>query len=192
MTVMSAFDIPIHTKNISTRDFAMRTESDAPVSRKERPAPVHVTAALVASCMTVWYALQQTLTDGLHLASCLHFYVAAVLPMLLYDHILAPSRSKNMWVLLILHVGSMLFAYPYDREYVSFRLHVLLLGLALVLTYKHTPPAHSSHYLLAVASSVNSAVSLCIHTQHAEVSSLYYHASFVLLFASLVLMLYAV
>jgi hypothetical protein len=100
MTVMCAFDIPIHTKNISTRDFAMRPESDAPVSRKERPPAVHVAAAILASCMTVWYALQQTLADGVHLASCLHFYVAAIVPMLLYDHILAPSRSRNMWVLL--------------------------------------------------------------------------------------------
>ena len=45
---MSAFDIPIHTKNISTRDFAMRPESDAPVSRKERPPAVHVAAAILA------------------------------------------------------------------------------------------------------------------------------------------------
>lgn len=194
MTVMSAFDIPIHTKNISTRDFAMRVESDPPpekVSRKERHAPIHVTAALVASCMTVWYALQKTLTDDMHLASCIHFYVAAVVPMLLYDHILTPSRSKNMWVLLVLHVGGMLFAYPYDREYVSFRLHALLLGLALVGVYKQELPVHSSQYLLAVGSSANSAVSLCIYTQYAEASSLYYHASFVLLFVATVLILYA-
>lgn len=192
MTVMCAFDIPIHTKNISTRDFAMRPESDAPVSRKERPPAVHVAAAILASCMTVWYALQQTLADGVHLASCLHFYVAAIVPMLLYDHILAPSRSRNMWVLLALHVGGMLFAYPYHREYVSFRLHALLLGLALVLSYKHAPAVHHSHYLLAVAASVNSAVSLVIHIQHAEASSLYYHASFLLLFGAVVLMLYTV
>lgn len=193
MTVMSAFDIPIHNKNISTRDFAMRAESDPPLEKmckKERHAPIHVTAALVASCMTVWYALQRTLTDDMHLASCIHFYVAAIVPMLLYDHILTPSRSKNMWVLLVLHVGGMLFAYPYDREYVSFRFHVLLLGLAVVGIYKHGPPVHSSQYLLAVGSSANSAVSLCVYTQYTEASSLYYHASFVLLFVAVVLMLY--
>jgi hypothetical protein len=192
MTVMSAFDIPIHTKNISTRDFAMRTESDPPldkICRKERHAPIHVTAALVASCMTVWYALQKTLADDMHLASCIHFYVAAVVPMLLYDHILTPSRSKNMWVLLVLHVGGMLFAYPYDREYVSFRLHLLLLGLAIVGIYKQVP-VHSSQYLFVVGSSANSAVSLCVYTQDTEASFLYYHASFVLLFVAVVLMLY--
>ena len=191
---MSAFDIPIHTKNISTRDFAMRTESEPPpekMSRKERHAPIHATAALVASCMTVWYALQQTLADGMQLASCIHFYVAALVPMLLYDHILAPSRSKNMWVLLALHVGGMLFAYPYDREHVSFRFHALLLGLALVGIYNQGPPVHSSRYLLLVGASANSAVSLCIYAQHAEASVLYYHASFVLLFAAVVVMLYA-
>lgn len=194
MTVMSAFDIPIHTKNISTRDFAMRAEIEPPlekICRKERHAPIHVTAALVASCMTVWYALQGTLTDGMHLASCIHFYVAAVVPMLLYDHILTPSRSKNMWVLLVLHVGGMLFAYPYDRDYISLRFHVLLLGLALVCIYKHGPAVHSSQYLLAIGSSANSAVSLCIYAQYAEASFLYYHASFVLLFVAVVLMLYA-
>jgi hypothetical protein len=191
MTVMCAFDIPIHTKNISTRDFAVRPESDVHVSRKERPPAVHVAAAILASCMTVAYALQQG-PAGVHLASCIQFYVAALVPMLLYDHILAPSRSRNVWALLVLHVAGMLFAYPYDREYVSFRLHALLLGLALVLSYKHAPAVHHSHYLLAVAASVNSAVSLVIHIQHAEASSLYYHASFLLLFGAVVLMLYTV
>ena len=69
---------------------------------------MHACAVLLASSMTVWYALQQSFTVGMHLAPCIQFYVAAVVPLLLYEHILAPSRSKNMWVLLVLHVGSML------------------------------------------------------------------------------------
>ena len=42
MHTMSAFDIPIHTKNISTRDFAVRHETEAPAARKERAPGAHV------------------------------------------------------------------------------------------------------------------------------------------------------
>jgi hypothetical protein len=54
---MSAFDIPIHTKNISTRDFAVRHDADAPVPKKERPQPSHVVWLHLA-----WPALVSTLT----------------------------------------------------------------------------------------------------------------------------------
>jgi hypothetical protein len=192
MAVMSAFDIPIHTKNISTRDFAVRPEIDAQVHKKERPPAMHACAVLLASSMTVWYALQQSLTVGMHLAPCIQFYVAAVVPLLLYEHILAPSRSKNMWALLVLHIGSMLLAFPYDREVLSFRLHALVLVLSLALQYQQWPPAQNYTNLLAVAAILNSAASLCIHAEHPHDSSLHYHLSFVLLFASVVVMLYAV
>ena len=192
MAVMSAFDIPIHTKNISTRDFAVRPETDAQVHRKERPPAMHVCAALFASSLTVWYALQLSLTVGMHLASCIEFYVAAVVPLLLYDHILAPSRSKNMWALLVLHVGSMLLAYPYDHDLVSLRLHALVLLVSLTLQYQQWPPAHNYTNLLAVAAILNSAASMLMHAEHPQDSSLHYHVSFVLLFASVVVMLYAV
>jgi len=191
MTVMCAFDIPIHTKNISTRDFAVRPESDVHVSRKERPPAVHVAAAILASCMTVAYALQQV-PAGVHLASCIQFYVAALVPMLLYDHILAPSRSRNVWALLVLHVGGMLFAYPYDREFVSVRLHALVLAVAAAVLYRQWPPAHTSNHVLALALVCNGAVSLAAHAQHPAASVLYYHASFVLLVAALLGMLYTV
>jgi len=189
---MCAFDVPIHTKNISTRDFAMRPESDVQVNRKERPPAIHVAAAILASCMTVSYALQQSLVAGVHLASCLQFYVAALVPMLLYDHILAPSRSRNMWALLVLHVGGMLFAYPYDREFVSFRLHALVLVLATAVLYRQWPQTHSPHYVLALALVCNSAISLATHAHDPAASFLYYHGSFVLLVAALLGMLYTV
>ena len=38
---MSAFDIPIHTKNISTRDFAVRHDADELLCKKERPHASH-------------------------------------------------------------------------------------------------------------------------------------------------------
>ena len=192
MTVMSAFDIPIHTKNISTRDFAVRPEMDVQVHKKERPPAMHVCAALLASSLTVWYALQQSLTTGIHLASCMQFYVATVVPLLLYEHILAPSRSKNIWALVVLHVGSMLLAYPYDHEFVSFRLHALVLLLSLSLQYQQWPPPHNYTNLLAVAAILNSAASLVMHLEHPQDSYLHYHVSFMLLFASVVVMLYAV
>ena len=91
---MSAFDIPIHNKNISTRDFAVRHDPDAPVCKKERP--------------------------------------------------LASHRHAH-----------------------------------------RRPP-----YVFAVAASVNSAVSLCLHALHESSTSVYYHASFVALFGSMLWMLY--
>jgi hypothetical protein len=91
MHAMSAFDIPIHTKNISTRDFALRHDADEPVCKKERP------------------------------------------------HRLAHRRPQ---------------------------------------------------FVFALAASVNSGVSLCLHALHASDTSVYYHASFVALFGSMLWMLY--
>jgi hypothetical protein len=70
---MSAFDIPIHNKNISTRDFATRPEQEPPACRKERPPQMHFAALLFVACLTLWYALQQTLSTGLGVASTIHF-----------------------------------------------------------------------------------------------------------------------
>jgi hypothetical protein len=91
MHAMSAFDIPIHTKNISTRDFALRHDADEPVCKKERP------------------------------------------------HLLAHRRPQ---------------------------------------------------FVFALAASVNSGVSLCLHVLHASDTSVYYHASFVVLVGSLLSLLY--
>jgi hypothetical protein len=190
---MSAFDIPIHNKNISTRDFARpELPKDAPVHRKERQRAFPAAAALLASSMTVWYALQETLTGGAHVASCLHFFVAALLPMLLYDHILTPSRSKNVWALLAMHVGTMLFAYPYDRGFVSCRLHALVLAIALLVVYTQGPASRALQHALGAAASLNSLVSLCAYAQDPAAALSYYHLSFVLLLAAVLAMLYAV
>lgn len=192
-----AFDIPIHTKNISTRDFAVRTErpehqQHPQQHQKERPTiqpPMLGAAALLAACLTVWFALQESLADGMRVAPCMHFYVSALLPLLLYDHILAPARSKNMWALLAVHAGVMIFAFPFGRAFVSARLHVLVLGLCLVLA--HGQAHRGWRFLLALAAAANSAVSVYAHAQHPAAAFLYYHFSFALLFAALVLMLYA-
>jgi hypothetical protein len=65
-----AFDVPIHTKNISTRDFAVRAEQDAPVGRRERPPhpPLAGAAAVLVACLTVWRALQDAPADGVRAA----------------------------------------------------------------------------------------------------------------------------
>lgn len=186
-----AFDIPIHTKNISTRDFAVRSDQEVQVHRKQASPPMYGFAALLVCCLTLWYALQQTLAQGMHVASCIHFYVGALTPLLLYDHILTPSRSKHMWALVVVHIANMVFAYPYDREFVSLRLHVVVLGLCLTLAYSYAQAHHAWQDVLAGSASLNSAVSLYMYTQHPAASFLYYHASFVLLFAALVLLLYA-
>jgi hypothetical protein len=186
-----AFDIPIHTKNISTRDFAVRSEQEVQVYRKHANPSMCGAAALLVCCMTVWYALQETLADGMHMASCIHFYVSSLTPLLLYDHILTPSRSKHMWALVIVHVASMLFAHPHDREFVSARLYVVALVLCLVITYRQAQAQREWQYVLAASASLNSAVSLYVRAQNPAASFVYYHASFVLLFAALVLLLYA-
>jgi hypothetical protein len=65
---MSAFDIPIHTKNISTRDFAVRHETEAPAARKERAPPQasHVASAALVSTLTLSFALRQAVRGELH------------------------------------------------------------------------------------------------------------------------------
>ena len=93
MHAMSPFDTPIHTKNISTRDFAVRHDADELLCKKERPHASHRQA--------------------------------------------------------------------------------------------HRRP----EYVFAVAESVNSGVSLCLHALYAS-SPVYYHASFVALFGSMLWMLY--
>ena len=190
MHAMSAFDIPIHTKNISTRDFAVRHEADAPVSKKERAPVSHVAWPALVSTLTLCFALRQALRGKLHLASCIEFYIAALLPIVLYDHILRPSRSSHMWALLVVHVGVMLFGYAPDADFVSLRLHALVLAVCVLILYRQAHAHSKLHFVVAVAASVNSAVSLCVHTLHASGAFLYYHASFVLLFASMLCMLY--
>ena len=148
-------------------------------------------AVLLVCCMTVWYALQETLADGMHAASCMHFYVSALTPLLLYDHILAPARSRNMWALVVVHIASMIFAYPYDRQFLSSRLYAVVLVLCLYITYEHVQPHYNWQHVLSLSASVNGVVSLYVHAQHPAASFSYYHLSFVLLFTALVLMLYA-
>jgi len=190
MHAMSAFDIPIHTKNISTRDFAVRHDTDAPVScKKERP-PLHVAWPALVSTLTLCFALRQALRGKLHLASCIEFYLAALLPVVLYDHVLRPSRSANMWAVLVVHVGVMLFGYAPDADFVSARLTALVLGVCALVLNRQARAHHKLPYVLAVAASVNGAVALSLHTLHASSTSVYYHASFVVLVGSLLSLLY--
>jgi hypothetical protein len=188
-----AFDVPIHTKNISTRDFAVRAEHDAPAPRRERAVhpPLCGAAALLVACMTVWHALQDSPAHGVRVAACVHFYVSGLVPMLLYDHILAPARSRHMWALLAVHVGVMLFAHPLDRAFVSVRLHLLLLALCVGLAYGQAHARHTWQNALAACASLNSALSVYLLAQHPDAAALYYHGSFMLLFTAVVLLLYA-
>ena len=192
---MSAFDIPIHTKNISTRDFALRHDADPPVCKKERP-PVshavwlHVAWPALVSTLTLCFALRQALRDRLHLASCIEFYLAALLPIVLYDHILRPSRSSHMWAAVAVHVGVMLFGYAPDTEELSPRLHALVLGVCVLVLYRQAHAHHRLQYVVAVAASVNSVASLCLHTWHASSAFVYYHVSFAVLFGCMLSLLY--
>jgi hypothetical protein len=190
MHAMSAFDIPIHTKNISTRDFALRHDADAPVVKKERPQVLHVAWPALVSTLSLCFALRQALRGRLHLAACVEFYVAALLPIVLYDHILRPARSSNMWAPVAVHVGVMLFGFAPDADVVSLRLHALALGVCALVLYRQAHAHHKLRYVVAVAASANSAVSLCVHTLHASGAFVYYHVSFVVLLGSMLSLLY--
>ena len=190
MHAMSAFDIPIHTKNISTRDFALRHDADAPVVKKERPQVLHVAWPALVSTLSLCFALRQALRGRLHLAACVEFYVAALLPLVLYDHILRPSRSSHMWALLVVHVGVMLFGYAPDAEFLSVHLHVLLLLVSVLLLYRHAQAQHRLPYVFAVAAGVNSAVSLALHARQPSATFAYYHASFAVLLSAVLALVY--
>jgi hypothetical protein len=189
---VSAFDIPIHTKNISTRDFALRHDADAPAPKKERAPPqaAHVAWAALVSALTLSFALRQALRGTLHLAACLQYAVAAVLPLVLYDHILRPTRGAHMWAPVAVHVGVMLFGYAPDAEWLPARLHALVLAVAVAVLYKQAHAHRRLPFVVAAAASVNSALSLCLLARPASASSAYYHASFALLFSSVLLLLY--
>jgi hypothetical protein len=192
MHAVSAFDIPIHTKNISTRDFALRHDADAPAPKKERPPPQasHVAWLALLSVLTLCFALRQALRGQLYLASLIEFYVAALPPVVLYDHILRPSRSAHMWAPLAVHVGCMLFGYAPDAEVVSARLHALVLGVCALVLYRQAHAQQRAPFVVAVAASANSAVSLGLHALDASGSFVYYHASFVLLVGAMLALLY--
>ena len=109
---------------------------------------------------------------------------------MLYDHILRPSRSSHMWAAVVVHVGVMLFGYAPEADVVSLRLHLLVLGVCVLILYRQAQAHHKLAYIVAVAASVNSAVSLGLHTLHASSAFVYYHVSFVALFGSVLSMLY--
>ena len=192
MHAMSPFDTPIHTKNISTRDFAVRHDTDAPVSKKERPqahaSPV-AWAALV-STLTLSFAVRQALRGSMHLAACIEFYITALVPVLLYDHILRPTRSSHVWALLVVHVGGMLFGYASDADFLSVHLHVLVLVVCVLMLYRQAQAQHRLQYAFAVAASVNSAVSLALHARQESATFVYYHVSFAVLFSAVLSLVY--
>ncbi len=142
------------------------------------------------STLTLCFALRQALRGRLHLASCIEFYIAALLPIVLYDHILRPSRSTHMWAAVVVHVGVMFFGYAPDTDAVSARLHALVLAVSALLLYRQAQAHQRVPFVVAVAASANSAVSLCLHTLHASSTFVYYHVSFVVLFGSMLSMLY--
>ena len=192
MHTMSPFDTPIHTKNISTRDFAtsLRHDTDAPVCKKERPQTSHVAWAVLVSTLTLSFAVRQALRGSMHLAACIEFYIAALVPVVLYDHILRPARSSHTWALLVVHVGLMLFGYAPDADFLSVHLHVLLLFVCVFMLHRQAQAQHRLPYIVAVAASVNSAVSLALQARHASGTFVYYHVSFALLFSAILAMMY--
>jgi hypothetical protein len=117
--------------------------------------------------------------------------VACLAPTLLYEHIATPSKGKHMWILLVVHIGNMLFGYPYDRAFLSFRLHVLVLALCVFVLLKHRQVLVKWQYVLATSACLYSACSVLMFAQAPEKSASHYHVSFMVLFTALVFLLYA-
>jgi hypothetical protein len=126
----------------------------------------------------------------LHLAACIHFSIAAMLPVVLYDHILHPSRNAHMWSLLVVQVGVMLFGYAPEADVVSLRLHVLVLGVCVLILYRQAQVHQRLTYIVAVTANVNSTVSFGVHALYASSAFVYYHVNVVVLFAAVLSMLY--
>ena len=90
---MSAFDIPIHTKNISTRDFAVRHEVDLPVCKKER---AHASLRQAHRWPPYVFAVAASVNGGVSL--CLHALHASS-PSVYYHASFVALLGSMLWVL---------------------------------------------------------------------------------------------
>ena len=90
---MSAFDIPIHTKNISTRDFAVRHDAHAPDCKKERP---HASQRQAHRRPQYVFAVAASVNSGVIL--CLHALHASS-PSVDYHASFVALFGSMLWVL---------------------------------------------------------------------------------------------
>jgi hypothetical protein len=186
---MNVFDVALHGKNISLRDFSGKVEArdsagaDAP-NRAAVPRPGSTAhAMLCAAAMTLAYGVQRAAPDWDPLAGYVHFFLAAYLPMHVYARLTCGAKQAAVWPAVALHASVMLFAYPYDRAEISGGLFCALTALDAIFTVRLPDGVVLGRHILAVCVLLNALLCLTVTALHAANIVWFYNASFFALFA---------
>lgn len=184
---MNVFDVPLHGKNISLRDFSSKVESrgdsaGTDAAKVLRPGST-ANGMLCAAAMTLMYGVQRTAPDWDPVAGYVHFFLAAYLPMHVYARLTCGAKQRAVWPAVALHASVMLFAYPYDRAEISSALFFALTVLDVIFTVRFADDALPGRHILAVCVILNAVLCLTVSVLHAAKIAWFYNASFVALFA---------
>jgi hypothetical protein len=188
---MNVFDVTLHGKNISLRDFSAKAESRGESTGADAPyrgAGVFrmnptVNGLLVAFAMTLIYAMQHPATDWSPLAGYVHFFLASYLPLHVYGRLTCSVKQFAVWPAVALHASVMLFAYPYDRAEISSRLFFALTLLNVIFTVRFSDAVLIGRHIIAVCVILNALLCLTVYMLHAAEIVWYYNLSFFALFA---------
>ena len=188
---MNVFDVALHGKNISLRDFSGKVESRGDSAGTDaahrganvlRPGPT-VHGMLCAFAMTLLYGMQRTPPDWDPLAGYVHFFLAAYLPMHVYARLTCGAKQLAVWPAVALHASVMVFAYPYDRAEISSGLFCALTLLDAIFTVRFPDGALPGRHVLTVCVILNAVLCLTVYVLHAAKIVWFYNLSFLALFA---------
>ena len=187
---MNVFDVALHGKNISLRDFSGRVDSRGDGAGADAPHRASgmsklsstVNSMLCAFAMTLIYSVQRTATDWDPVAPCVHFFLAAYLPLHVYARLTCGAKQLAVWPAVVLHASVMLFAYPYDRAGVSIRVFFVLLLLNAIFTVRFSDTIVIGRHVVGVCVILNAALCLTVYMLHAAEIVWYYNLSFLALF----------
>ena len=188
---MNVFDVTLHGKNISLRDFSGRVDSRGDGAGADTPhrAPgmsklsSTVNSMLCAFAMTLIYSVQRTATDWDPVAPCVHFFLTAYLPLHVYARLTCGAKQLAVWPAVVLHASVMVFAYPYDRAEISSGLFCALTLLDAIFTVRFPDGALPGRHVLAVCVILNAVLCLTVYVLHAAKIVWFYNLSFLALFA---------
>jgi hypothetical protein len=187
---MSVFDVPMHNKSLCLRDPTLLreplTHTAKDTAHKDNTridsslCPSHV-PIFFALLITAVYYTQQTQRDPASLASTMHFYTMAVLPLLIFSR--ASTSCHRTWHLLAAHVTAMLFAYERVGDGVSITLYMTVVALAVTALLSHHRVHQTTYLLLGACLVLNSFIAAAAYLVHAdEICGLYYNLSYIFFF----------
>jgi hypothetical protein len=193
---MHAFDVPLHGKHISLREFSSKYDHDT--NRPEEAtddcqgSTSHWTLRRLfpvcgASAMTFVYALRRETTDWGPQAALLQFFLSVFLTLRIYARLYVAEKAHAVWPSLALYATVMLFAYPYDTEKASL---VVYCALLLCAGFHSTRGVHGRSLAvnaLTLLVLLNGVLCLMVCTHDNPVVYSYYHVSFASLCLFLVL-----